>query len=66
MKFEPWNEFTAPLPELPIAAPPCPGCRHWRPVPLFTNQGKADGVRLCHALDMHHDFSCYREREEPG
>ena len=47
MKFEPWNEYKDPLPVLPIAAPPCLGCRYWRPVQVFPAAPDAEPLRSC-------------------
>lgn len=69
-KFEPWKDFNASLstldPELPIKAPPCPGCHFWNPRREFV-QGllQMSGVKLCHAQEMHHDFSCFQNKKEP-
>ena len=47
--------------------PPCLSCVHWKPQDVFVHlSGKDrvfyDGIQLCHAEDMHSDFSCFRER----
>lgn len=72
MKFEPWEKFKKDYEPEPIDVkkPPCPHCKHWKPVRLYAG-GLADntvmifnGVRLCHAVDMFPNFSCYVDREE--
>jgi hypothetical protein len=44
---------------LPIAAPPCPGCKNWQPAQQFSPRGEYLGVRLCQAEEMAVDFSCF-------
>jgi hypothetical protein len=62
MTWEPWVQYKEDLPILNISAPPCPGCKYWKPVRLYDSRGGFDGVRLCHAADMDADFSCFKER----
>ena len=67
----PWTETEGSPPEAtnggePITEPPCKRCRHWKPEVTFrgTPQGQVpDGVRLCHADNMHQDFSCFKRLE---
>lgn len=64
--WHPWDEFNQDVfdcPELPITGPPCAGCKFWAPRREFSLDGKFVGVRLCHAPDILHDFSCFRPRE---
>ena len=59
------NDIKAPLAYndgLPITNPPCNKCLHWRPEVTFRDDHRGqvvDGVRLCHAKEMFHDFTCF-------
>gem|GEM_PF-6789832 len=72
MKWFPWTELKCEPPQAtndgkPITEPPCRQCKHWKPEVTFHDgpSGQvAEGVRLCHAKDMHHDFSCFSLRDE--
>lgn len=59
--WKPWEQFKVIEPQLlPIAAPPCPSCEHWRPQRVYEN-GTYMGVRLCWTDgDQHADFSCFK------
>ena len=53
-------------PTIPLKHPPCAGCAHWNPQMMYFEESSGfvpDGVRLCHRGEMHHDFSCFKERE---
>ena len=71
MKWNPWVEtHTSPPPARNngevITEPPCKWCHHWCPQIKYACMDSGfgeDGVRLCHAREMHYDFSCYKERE---
>lgn len=70
MKWLPWSEAKGTPPPAtnqgePITEPPCRLCRHFYPQVTFINGEEGltpDGVRLCHARTMHHDFSCFSEK----
>jgi hypothetical protein len=67
-KWQPWEDYktTIPAPKLPITAPPCPHCKCWNPQPRYWPGYHGfvfNGVRLCHANEMEHDFSCFQRRE---
>ena len=63
MPFDPWSLAQGKFPiALDVAGPPCSACRHWKPVALTDKNGNYDGVRLCHADEQFHDFSCFKER----
>jgi hypothetical protein len=75
-KWEPWMDHQADssLLDIPeITEPPCKNCVHWRPQRVFKSSkqstaGKGqrfEGVRMCHAEDMHEDFSCFKAKEQP-
>lgn len=70
MKFKPWETFKKDYEPEPIDVkkPPCPHCKHWKPVRLYNeitrNNLRFDGVQLCHSEDMFKDFSCYRDKIE--
>lgn len=72
MNWFPWTECKGDAPQAtnngnPISEPPCKVCKHWNPQVTFRNgpEGQIpDGVRLCHAQDMHRDFSCFKVRDE--
>jgi len=52
---------------MPDIAPPCKMCKHWNPQLTFWNGptgSTPDGVQLCHADEMHQDFSCFCAREQ--
>lgn len=53
---------TAKVERLPVEAPPCSGCRWWRPHITVDERGDVGGVRFCVADTMHPDFSCFEER----
>jgi hypothetical protein len=59
-----WGEFAKEPDILPIAGPPCSGCRFWKPMRTYTSTTLPiyDGIRLCHGDTMEKDFSCFRER----
>jgi hypothetical protein len=64
--WKPWDLPMPPAPSMPIDAPPCSHCVYWKPQakPVQTQAGvKWSGVILCHAMMMHHDFSCFESRE---
>lgn len=71
-KWFPWINVVGEVPVAtnsgePIDEPPCKKCRHWNPQVCFQNGPEGQipaGVRLCHAVRMHHDFSCFSMREE--
>ena len=52
---------TVPLPT--IAEPPCSHCANFRPEIRVNARWGVDQVTICHAQDMIHDFSCFRDRE---
>lgn len=59
------KEALPELPKIPISQPPCIRCKHWNPQPTFwhTDEGfRLDYMRLCHTDDMHHDFSCFKDK----
>lgn len=60
MNWEPWNTYEKEIEILPIAAPPCQFCEFWKPQRIYED-GRYAGVKLCHADEMHFDFSCYRK-----
>lgn len=65
MKWEPWETYKEEVPVLAIDMPPCSDCQYWKPQRIYINLSTGvqfDGVKLCHANDMHNDFSCYKER----
>lgn len=75
MKWDPWSLYkNVDGDDLPIVAPPSPGCVFWRPVVLTKYvyvkslsggvQAVSDGIRCCHADEMFHDFSCFTEKVE--
>jgi hypothetical protein len=49
---------------LPFDEPPCKECAFWKPHRKVNEKGEAMGIRCCIADEMHHDFSCFKEREE--
>jgi hypothetical protein len=61
LTWEPWEKFKPAQDALPIPEPPCKACANWKPVRVFEH-GVYAGVRLCHAPEMHRDFSCWRPR----
>lgn len=66
MSWKPWEEYGhLKVERLPIAAPPCPACRFWKPIPVFFPDGTFDGVRLCHVEEQYKDFSCFDEIAPP-
>ena len=52
---------------LDIEEPPCRYCKHWTPQRKYrTVPGVGviyDGLMLCSAEDMYHDFSCYQSKQ---
>ena len=65
-RWKPWEDFAVERKALPIYAPPCPACRHWRPIREFSDSGAYVGVRMCHTdRDMEADFSCFRAKGTP-
>lgn len=59
MTWNPSQEFAKDEERLPIEAPPCSGCRNWKPVRQHDSRGAFIGVRLCQAEEMMLDFSCF-------
>lgn len=59
--WRPWDEFKKNLDPLPIKEPPCKHCANFYPIAQYGTEGVFQGVRVCHAEDMHHDFSCFRD-----
>lgn len=47
-----------------IERPPCLDCKNWRPVVTQPYIGRGFGIRLCHALAMQPDFSCFEPKPE--
>ena len=71
MNWKPWNTLKKQQPleatnyGEPITEPPCRHCRSFAPQISFMNtpEGqKQDGVVICHAGQMYHDFSCFVKR----
>ena len=64
--WKPWETYKDSNPNLSgIDEPPCKKCVHWKPQATFLKYPTGfefDGVVCCHAVDMQHDFSCYRKR----
>ena len=52
------NEKAFEMP-FPYECPPCPACRHYRPI-IEVRTGHAGRIRLCHGKDMRPDFSCFQ------
>ena len=70
MEWEPWEKdgLVKDLQIKDCIGPPCVHCRFWIPernVRKTTEGQKYDGVTLCHAGDMYHDFSCFRDKNAP-
>jgi hypothetical protein len=66
--YQPWEDFRVDtnLLDVPISAPPCANCEHFRPQRVFSDGQRGqryEGVRLCHVLKMQNDFGCYRSKE---
>lgn len=73
MEWSPWENQeqnkppTAQNQGQTITKPPCEHCKHFKPEIKFAPgpQGqRPNGVTICHANEMHHDFSCYTPK--PG
>ncbi len=66
--WAPWDDFAVDTEiSIPIEAPPCAGCIHFRPVRRFAMVDDApvyEGVTLCHADGMCGDFSCFQSEPE--
>jgi len=65
MIYDP-TTYKLECPTIPLKHPPCAGCAHWNPQMMYFEESSGfvpDGVRLCHRNEMHHDFSCFKERE---
>jgi len=67
MEFKPWETYDDVEPQkIEVAGPPCLDCQAWNPEVVFkksfTGQ-KFSGIILCHAMNMHHDFSCFHAQE---
>lgn len=65
MQWSPWDTHKVCPPDLlGIDAPPCSGCKFWRPQARFVELREVgmqwDGVVCCHTEHMEHDFSCFR------
>lgn len=63
MDWKPWKEFEKELEVLPVVGPPCADCIRWKPVRVY-DHSLYSGVKLCHAENMWHDFSCFRNKVE--
>jgi hypothetical protein len=61
--WEPWKTYATEPELLPIDGPPCRNCARWKPIRKFTGAGEFEGVVLCIAREMEHDFSCFRNRK---
>jgi hypothetical protein len=61
-----WKEMAGDSEILDIPEPPCKDCKNWKPQREFRfipGKGQEyDGLRLCVAGDMYHDFSCFEEK----
>ena len=42
-----------------ITGPPCVDCMNFAPVRLYNEHGQYIGVRICQAVEMKRDFSCF-------
>ena len=69
-KWEPHkaHEGTVTVHEIAVDGPPCLSCRYWRPITqVMQTHGEHgpiyDGVRLCQAPEMYHDFSCFKAKK---
>jgi hypothetical protein len=47
-----------------IKEPPCKGCKYFTPRIRTNTRGEYDGVSICSAEDMYHDFSCYKPKDD--
>jgi len=67
MNWQPWIDYEKGVEPLDVAGPPCAHCKFWKPQHMYmyiaTVGNVFDGVRMCVAEEMEHDFSCYAERE---
>jgi hypothetical protein len=57
--------------ELPIKEPPCSCCIFFSPHRKYMHNSRIsgstylfDGVELCTAKDMHHDYSCFEAKNK--
>lgn len=65
--FSPWTKYSGKAPvRIEVDGPPCIECTQWDPRVIMDGLGNFNGVRLCMAKEMEHDFSCYipKEKEE--
>ena len=47
-----------------IKEPPCRWCNHFNPRIKTNSRGEYDGVSICSAPDMYHDFSCFESLKD--
>ena len=63
----PWRAEKDSMP-LPILAPPCPGCKHWKPVCTYDRRIRDSSSRfnttLCHSPFIRGDFGCFEPKPE--
>ena len=71
MEFQPWIDYEKeyePDMLVDIKEPPCLFCKHWSPQRFFEGTDGRNiaygGVRLCHADNMHPDFSCFSTKDD--
>lgn len=50
---------------LPILEPPCKNCRSWQPHPKYDANGNVAGFRMCTAIEIKNDFSCFEVAPVP-
>lgn len=53
--------------DLDVPEPPCKNCHFFRPQAIFKRYGNSvgqtfDGIKMCWADDMEHDFSCWKPK----
>lgn len=65
MRWFPWNDYEKKAPVVidEIKEPPCKDCKDFNPRITTDRKGTFNGVVICTADSMHHDFSCFLARE---
>jgi hypothetical protein len=66
-KWTPWEDYEKDPEILDIKRPPCEDCMFWNPQRTYHEgvyKSHFSGLVLCHAENMHKDFSCFKARRD--
>lgn len=63
MTWQPWIKYREDQERIKeIKEPPCKDCQMFRPLRKYDKFGNFDGIAICMASEMNHDFSCFVQK----